>query len=222
MSPLRVERWGRLPYPEAHARMKALLDARVGGRAPDTLVLCEHEPVFTLGRARGAAAHVHDPGGAPVIPVERGGDVTFHGPGQLVAYPVVGLPPHRRDLHAWLAGLETVAMRVLARWGVAGGRDARNTGVWVEGRKIAAIGIAVRRWVSWHGLSLNVDVDLAWFHRIEPCGMAPELVTRLADHVRPSPALDEVSAAFEADFRAWWAAWAAAPDAGLATPAPTE
>ena len=148
---LRIEWLGRVPYAEAHARQKELLAARIAGDGPDTLLLCEHDPVYTLGRSRGASANVLQAGDVPVVNVERGGDVTFHGPGQLVGYPICGLPEHRHDLHAWLHGLEEVCVRTLGEWGIAGGPDARNTGVWVEGRKIAAIGIACRRWVTWHG-----------------------------------------------------------------------
>ena len=207
-APLRVAWLGRLPYPEAHARMVALLEARIAGEVGDTLLLCEHEPVFTLGRARAAAGNVLDPGDVPVVSVERGGDVTYHGPGQLVGYPVVALPHH--DLHAWLRGLEDVCIAVLGRWGVVGGRDARNTGVWVDGRKIAAIGVAVRRWVTWHGFALNVDPDLLLYRRINPCGMDSTLVTAMSEHVSPYPRLAEVRDATAAEFRRWWADWSQA------------
>ena len=107
---LRIEWLGRVPYAEAHARQE-LLAARIAGDSPDTLLLCEHDPVYTLGRSRGASANVLQAGDVPVVNVERGGDVTFHGPGQLVGYPICGLPEHRHDLHAWLHGLEDVCVR---------------------------------------------------------------------------------------------------------------
>ena len=210
-APLRVEWLGRRPYPEVHAQMRDLLQRRIDGTAPDTLLLVEHEPVYTLGRRRGAAANVKAPGTVPVVQVERGGDVTFHGPGQLTAYPICALPPHRQDLHAWLHGLETVVDRVLARWGIHGTRDARNTGVWVDGQKIAAIGIACKRWVTWHGVALNVSVDLDHFRRIDPCGMDSALVTRVADHTDAPPRMREAADVMAAEFRRWWHAWTAPP-----------
>ena len=208
---LRVQWLGRVAYADAHAQMKALVELRVRGEGQDTLLLCEHDPVYTLGRALGASANVLDAGGIPVIPVERGGDVTYHGPGQLVGYPICALPPHRRDLHAWLHGLESVCVDTLAPWGIVGGPDARNTGVWVEGRKIAAIGIACRRWVTLHGFALNVSTDLDAFRRIHPCGMDSDLVTRMADHLDKTPRLAEVRDAAGAAFRRWWAEWSALP-----------
>lgn len=204
---MRVERLGRIAYPDAHAHMRAALEARIAGTGPDRLILCEHDPVYTLGRSRGAAANLLAPGEVPVVNVERGGDVTFHGPGQLVAYPVVALPAHRQDLHAWLRGIEAVIIEVLAGYGLSGARDARNTGVWLDGRKVAAIGIAARRWVSWHGLAINVSTDLAYFHRVNPCGMPSEWTTRLADHLDPCPSLDQVGEDLAAAFTAWFTRW---------------
>jgi lipoyl(octanoyl) transferase len=216
---LRVEWLGRRPYAEVYARMGALLEARLAGQVPDTLLLCEHEPVFTLGRSRTAKDNVLDAADIPVVEVERGGDVTFHGPGQLVGYPVLQLPPHRHDLRAYLRGLEELCGAVLRRFGVEGGPDARNTGVWVGGQKIAAIGVATRRWVTWHGFAINVDLDLAPYQRINPCGMGSALVTRLADHAEPCPRVRVVADATAAEARRWWARWSAPPpalDAGVA------
>ena len=209
--PLRVQWLGRRPYTEVHAQMKELLLARIAGKAPDTLLLVEHQPVFTLGRRKNAQANVLDPGDIPVVQVERGGDVTYHGPGQLTAYPVCALPPHRQDLHAWMHGLEAVVDRVLARWGIQGERDERNTGVWVDGRKIAAIGIACKRWVTWHGVAINIRVDLEHFRRIDPCGMSSTLVTRVADHVDRPPAMRIAADIFGAEFRRWWMDYASEP-----------
>ena len=203
---MKIERWGRIDYPTAHARMRSALEARIRGEAEDTLYLCEHDPVYTLGRRRGADANVLDAGEVPVIPVERGGDVTFHGPGQVVGYPVVWLPPGRQDLHAWLRGLEDVLIHTLARLGVEGGRDPRNTGVWVGGRKIGAIGVACRSWVTWHGLALNVSTDLGYFQRINPCGLDSALTTRLSDHLDPCPSFEQVQEEIAAAFHSWWSA----------------
>lgn len=209
--PLRVEWLGRRPYVEVHAQMKDLLLRRIAGDVPDTLLLVEHAPTFTVGRRRGAMGSVKAPGDVPVVQVERGGDVTFHGPGQLTAYPICALPEHRHDLHAWLHGLETVVDRVLSRWQIAGGRDDRNTGVWVDGKKIAAVGIACKRWVTWHGVAINVDVDLGYFNRIDPCGMDSTLVTRMVDHTSTGPTVKDAASAFATEFRRWWTDWTATP-----------
>jgi lipoyl(octanoyl) transferase len=216
---LRVEWLGRVPYADAHARMSALLADRIAGAAPDTLLLCEHDPVFTVGRSRGAGANVLQPDDVPVLQVERGGDVTFHGPGQLVGYPICALPDHRHDLHAWLHGLEHVCVETLAPWGISGGADARNTGVWVDGQKIAAIGIACRRWVTWHGFAINVSTDLSFFDRINPCGMESTLVTSMAHHLDRPPRLTDVRDAAGAAFRRWWRSWSEQPsDAAVGGP----
>ncbi|MFT4975061.1 MAG: lipoyl(octanoyl) transferase [Myxococcota bacterium] len=205
---IKVERLGRLSYAAAQEVMAERLASRIAGTIPDTLLLCEHDPVYTVGRSRGAGANVLDAGGVEVVSVRRGGDVTFHGPGQVVGYPIFALPPHRHDLHGFLHGLEDALIEAIAGYGVVGGRDARNTGVWVGGRKIAAIGIACRRWVTWHGFALNVDVDLSYFERINPCGMDSGLVTRLVDEVcGPSPTREAAASAAAAAVGAWWARW---------------
>ena len=206
-SPLRVEWLGRLSYTDAHQRMKNQLEARVQDLVGDTLFLVEHEPVYTVGRRRGAVENILQPQDVPVIDVERGGDVTFHGPGQLVGYPICKLPDHRHDLHAWMHGLETVCIRVLARFGVTAGLDPRNTGVWVDGKKIFSIGVSCRRWVTWHGFALNLDVDLSYFERIHPCGLERGLVTRLADHVDKCPRMTTIRDIVGAEFRQWWREW---------------
>jgi lipoate-protein ligase B len=203
---------GRLAYPEAITRMEAVLDDRIHGRCEDTLITVEHDPVFTLGRQRTAADNVLAPGEVPVIEVRRGGDVTFHGPGQLVGYPILGLPEHRHDLHGYLRGLEQVLIDTLAELGITGGRDPRNTGVWVQGKKIAAIGIAARKWVTWHGFALNIDTDLSYYSRINPCGMDAALVTRLSDHLSPCPDMATVTDRVTAHLQRWWQAWTAQSD----------
>ncbi|MCB9781073.1 MAG: lipoyl(octanoyl) transferase LipB [Alphaproteobacteria bacterium] len=199
----RVVRRG-VPYADAEAAMVAALDAAVAGDGPDTLLLVEPEPVFTLGRRRGAADNVLAAGEIPVVPAARGGDVTFHGPGQIVAWPVVSLPPDRRDLHLWMHGLEHVVIEVLGDLGLAAGRDARNTGVWLDGRKVCAVGIGCRRWVTWHGLALNLTTDLAAFRRINPCGLGQDTVTRLADHLDVVPDWADLAQALADRLDAWW------------------
>lgn len=179
---------GLTPYAEAHALQKQVLEERAADRVPDTLIVVEHEPTITVGRSRAALANVLSPGDWPVVEVERGGDVTLHLPGQLVVYPIVKLEGARRDLHRHLRDLEDAVIDVGAALGLEGRRDARNTGVWLtcadgEVRKVCSVGIACRKWVTWHGLALNVDADLAAFQRIRPCGFGSEVMTRLVDHV---------------------------------------
>jgi lipoyl(octanoyl) transferase len=165
--------------------MCARLASRIAGDVADALLLVEHDEVITVGRRPGAAANLVAPGDVPVVEVERGGDVTYHGPGQLVGYPVVALAPGERDVGRYLRALEDALGAALAELGVKGaGRRAGLTGVWVGGaerpRKIASIGIAVRRWVTWHGFALNVTTDLARFHTIQPCGLTASVMTSVA------------------------------------------
>jgi lipoate-protein ligase B len=136
---------------------------------------------------------------------------------EIAAQHAPGAPLMRADLRA----LEGVCTRVIGRFGVEGGPDPRNTGVWVGGQKIAAIGVAARRWVTWHGFSINIDVDLGYFRRVNPCGMGSELVTRLADHVSPCPRLRAVADGAGAELRRWWAEWSALPaEAAEGAPSP--
>jgi lipoate-protein ligase B len=184
---LEVMRLGRKPYDEIHQLQQELVAKRIAGEIPDTLVLVEHDPVVTRGRKSpdGDAAGVD----VPVFEVERGGEATYHGPGQVVAYPILALPEGRRDLHAYLRDLEEVVIRVLAELEIEGRREDGKTGVWIGDRKVASIGVAVRRWVTWHGLALNVHTDLEAFRSFNPCGLNPEVMTRVADHASIPPAL---------------------------------
>ena len=181
---------GYTPYVDAHKLQKQLVDRRIRDATPDTILLLEHEPVITVGRKRGAVGNVLAAGDWPVVEVERGGDVTWHGPGQLVAYPIIKLEGKHADLHWFLHRLEDAVIDVLGGLGISGQRDGRNTGVWVpEGeelpKKVCSVGIACRKWVTWHGLALNVDVDLGAFRRIHPCGFDADVMTRIVDHVHP-------------------------------------
>ncbi len=182
---LDVRRLGRTRYEDAHALQERLVEQRIAGEIPDTLLLTEHEPVVTLGRG----SPPDDAAGVPfpVVRVERGGEATFHGPGQVVVYPILLLPPERRDLHRYLRDLEQAVIDTLAEFDVEGERREGLTGVWVGGRKICSIGVAVRRWVTWHGLALNVRTDLDAFRSFRPCGLDPEVMTRLADHAELPP-----------------------------------
>lgn len=183
--PLHVDDLGRLDYRAAWARQLALVDERKTGAGADRLLVVEHPHVFTLGRAQKAVANVLAPGDVEVIEIERGGDVTYHGPGQLVAYPIVALGDGERDLHRFLRNLEEAVIRACATFGLATDREPGATGVWCTDRagarrKLCSIGIACRRWVTFHGLALNVATDLAYFQRINPCGFASSVMTSMA------------------------------------------
>jgi lipoate-protein ligase B len=178
---LEVGMAGCVEYGRALAWQEALVARRIAG-GPDALLLLEHPPVYTLGRGADPQHLGRAAGGpVPVWRVGRGGEVTWHGPGQLVGYPVLGLMGLRRDVHWYLRRLEDVLIAALADVGVAAGRVPGRTGVWVAGRrKIASIGVAVRRWVTWHGFALNVSPDLSGFEAITPCGLRGVEMTSVA------------------------------------------
>ena len=180
-----VRRLGRTSYREAYDLQKELVEARIEGRTGDVLILTEHDAVVTVGRGTPEDAVAGVP--HPVVEVERGGEATYHGPGQLVAYPILALAEGRRDLHRYLRDLEEVVLGVLSEFGLQGERVDGKTGVWIAGKKICSIGVAVRRWVTWHGLALNLHTDLADFRGFRPCGLDPDVMTRLADHVELPP-----------------------------------
>jgi len=178
---------GPVPYPAAQAAMTELAARRGWGECPDTLLLLQHPPTITLGR-RTDEADLRTPEaallerGIAVERVDRGGEITAHGPGQAVGYPILDLRGHGQDLHRYLRDLEQVVIDTVADYGLIGGRVPGLTGVWVEGRKIAAIGIKVSRWVSTHGWALNVSNDLTVFRQdIVPCGITDRDVTSLAE-----------------------------------------
>jgi lipoyl(octanoyl) transferase len=183
--PWQVLDLGTAAYRDVWARQLALVEARQAGTAPDTLIVVEHPHVFTLGRRREANQNVLAPGDVEVIEIERGGDVTYHGPGQLVAYPIVLLEDDERDLHAFLRDLEQAVIRTCARASVTADREPGKTGVWTTtaaGRKkLCSMGIACRKWVTFHGLALNVTTDLSYFARINPCGFEASVMTSLAE-----------------------------------------
>jgi lipoate-protein ligase B len=183
---LEVMRLGRRGYEETHALQQELVEKRLKGEITDTLILVEHDPVVTVGRGADRAAA--EAAGLPVFEVERGGEATYHGPGQVVAYPILALPEGRRDLHRYMRDLEEVVIRVLDELDLAGRREEGKTGVWIAERKVASIGVAVRRWVTWHGLALNVHTDLEAFQPFRPCGLDPGVMTRVADFVTLPPA----------------------------------
>ena len=168
---------GTMAYAEALGLQRAVARARISGELDeDLLLLVEHPPVVTLGRSFKERHLLASPAllanrGVELFEVERGGDVTFHGPGQLVGYPIVDLKRHKRDLHWYLRQVEEALIRGIAPFGLAGDRRAGLTGVWTEGRKLASIGVHARDWVTWHGFALNVTTDLRYFDLIVPCGI---------------------------------------------------
>jgi len=183
---------GRREYRQVWTLQQELVAQRQRGEIEDTLVLVEHPDVITLGRRLSAPANVVAPGDIPVVEIERGGDVTYHGPGQLVGYPILALDGDERDLHAYLRNLEEALIGVCADVGLAGGRKAGWTGVWIGERKVASLGIAVRKWVTMHGFALNVATDLARFAAINPCGLDAAVMTSLARECGRAVTLDEV------------------------------
>ena len=171
MKVLEVVEVGTVPYAEALEWQRRLADERIAGSLDhDVLLLLEHPPVVTLGRGS-RAEHVLRPSGIDVVEVERGGDVTYHGPGQLVGYPIIDLRNYKQDLHWYLRTLEQTLIQALGFLGIPAETNKGFTGVWTRGRKIASIGIHVKQWVTWHGFALNVATDLAEFQRIVPCGI---------------------------------------------------
>jgi lipoyl(octanoyl) transferase len=201
MAVLRVEDLGTTAYRDAYARQLALVDERKTGGGEDTLLLVEHPHVITVGRSRAALANVVAAGDVEVVEIERGGDVTYHGPGQLVAYPIVLLREGaERDLHKFLRNLEEAVIRTLARFDLDAGREPGKTGVWLDNqlgarKKICSIGIACRRWVTFHGLALNVSTDLGYFFRINPCGFDSSVMTSVAEELALRQAQGERSIA---------------------------
>jgi lipoate-protein ligase B len=179
-----VRRLGRVGYRAAWALQRQLVAARSADEIPDTLLLLEHPPVITLGRA-GSTDHLLGSEaelagrGVELVASDRGGDITFHGPGQIVGYAIVDLAARGRDLHRYLRDLETVLIRALAEFGIRAGRSPGLTGVWVGDAKVAAIGIRVSRWITHHGFALNVQTDLSYFDLIVPCGIADRRVTSM-------------------------------------------
>jgi lipoyl(octanoyl) transferase len=189
---------GATSYRDGLALQSALVDARAAGRTGDWLLFPDHPPVLTVGRG-GSEGLGRTPRsaiearGLEIFEVSRGGDVTWHGPGQLVGYLIVGLDRCGRDLHRYLRGIEDALIDTLARWELRGERVAGRTGVWVEGEKIASIGVAVRRWVGYHGFALNVEPDLSNFDLIHPCGLPGIHMTSLARRLGPrAPSLAAV------------------------------
>jgi lipoyl(octanoyl) transferase len=194
---LDVRRLGRVPYADGLALQERLVAERQTGRIPDTLLLLEHDPVFTLGR-NAHAEHVLFPEaelrarGFEVFETGRGGDVTYHGPGQVVGYPILSLAPDRCDVHRYVRDIEEVLIRTCRDYGVAAGRVSGMTGAWVGEAKIGAIGVRIARWVTSHGFAFNVTGDLTPFGLIVPCGLRGRGVTSLERLLGHAVAMDGV------------------------------
>jgi lipoate-protein ligase B len=192
---------GRVPYGEALERQREIARGRISGEVPeDVLLLVEHPPVVTLGRSSRSEHLVSSPSllasrGVELFEVERGGDVTFHGPGQLVGYPIIDLKRHKQDLHWYLRQVEEALIDALDDLGVEATRHQGLTGVWTAGRKIASIGVHARDWVTWHGFALNVTTDLSYFDLIVPCGIDGVVMTSLERELGTAPPWDTVERA---------------------------
>ncbi|MFA6960164.1 MAG: lipoyl(octanoyl) transferase LipB [Opitutaceae bacterium] len=199
--------WGRTRYAAAWRSQDELVARRIAGHIGDTLVFTEHEPVYTIGLRSGAADNLvwsderlaHE--GIEVVKTNRGGDITYHGPGQIIGYPIVDLSP-RKDLHEYLRLLEQVMINTVGTLGLTATRREGKTGIWIGTRKVAAIGVAVRRWISYHGFALNVNSNLAHFHGIVPCGISASegTVTSLQAELGREIELSEVKSILAIEF----------------------
>jgi lipoyl(octanoyl) transferase len=202
---------GQVAYEEALELQRHIARDRISGALPqDVLLLVEHPPVVTLGRASREKHLIASPEflrskGVELFEVERGGDVTFHGPGQLVGYPIVDLKRHRLDLHWYLRKIEEALINTLADYDIVAERNPSFTGVWTNGRKIASIGVHARDWVTWHGFALNVTTDLSYFDLMVPCGIDGVVMTSIArelgtDDVSMQDVIERTSAKFATAF----------------------
>lgn len=202
---LQIRRLGRVSYADGLVLQQQLVEQRRRGEIPDQLLLLEHPPVITLGvKVREDRSHVlATPRRLAELGVElhetgRGGDVTYHGPGQVVGYPILDLRPDRCDVHAYVRDLEEVMIRAARGFGVEAGRVAGLTGIWVGAEKLAAIGVRISRWITSHGFAFNVNTDLSHFNLIVPCGITDRGVTSLQTllgHPVPMPEVEEALAA---------------------------
>lgn len=205
MVPLQVERLGLIDYQEALAYQERLVEERKKDQTCDRLLLLQHPNVITLGRQASERFLRHSPEdlaklGFPVAQAGRGGEVTFHGPGQLVSYPILKLREHERDLHKYLRSLEEVAIGVCHDFGLQGARVEGRTGVWIGQQKIAAIGVRARSWVTFHGIAFNRTTELDGFDLIVPCGLSDAGVTSLESLLGKAPSLADLESSFVRNF----------------------
>lgn len=198
MSNIIIEDWSLIPFREAWSRQEEYVREIQKGNRPSTLILCEHPPVLTIGR-EGGEHNVKVSGeflsamNIETIPINRGGDITAHNPGQLIGYPLFHLSQFKEDLHWFLREIEEIIIQVLEEYGIKSGRVEGKTGVWIEGeRKICAIGLHCSRWVTSHGFALNVNNDLSLFDVIIPCGIPDKSVTSISKELGKSIDMDEL------------------------------
>ena len=196
---------GLIDYEECYRTQRELVARRKLGEIDDTLILAEHNSVFTIGRTGTRESLLVDEEylrqkGIKVLSVDRGGGITFHGPGQLVVYPIVGLKDGWRDLHKYMRNLEDVAIKFLKRYSVRSEREPGRTGVWVSGKKVASIGIGVSNWVTYHGLSVNIKPDLEFFDMIYPCGLRDVKMASLRCLSEQDVSMEEAKDAILLDF----------------------
>jgi lipoyl(octanoyl) transferase len=197
-STLEVRRLGVVPYGEALAVQKALVEERRAGRVPNLLLILQHPPVITVGVRRDSRSHIVasdallNARGVEVYDAGRGGDVTYHGGGQIVGYPILDLRPHRCDVHRYVRDLEEVMIRVCADYGVSAGRVSGMSGAWIGAEKIGAIGVRISRWITSHGFAFNVNTRLEDFQLIVPCGIVDRGVTSLQKLLGRSLPIEDV------------------------------
>ena len=193
-----IYRLGLMEYGKAYRVQRSLHQKRVDGEIEDVLILLEHPPTLTVGKS-GSEDNILVPGevlqseGISLFFIERGGDITYHGPGQLVGYPIIDLRRRRRDVRAFVRDLEEVLIRTVGDFGIRGKRDASHPGVWVENCELAAIGLSIRKWVSMHGFALNVHTSLNHFKLINPCGFSDRTATSMSDILGRKVAIEPVT-----------------------------
>jgi lipoyl(octanoyl) transferase len=223
MRPLEVRRLGVVAYADARAMQRALVEDRRGGHVPDLLLLLQHPAVITLGvKGDGGRANIVATGqrlaslGIEVQESGRGGDVTYHGPGQIVGYPILDLRPDRCDVHRYVRDIEEVMIRVCADYGLQAGRIKGLSGAWLGAEKIGAVGVRIGRWITSHGFAFNVSTNLRHFQLIVPCGIADRGVTSLEKAVGHHVPLADVEDAFVRHFAAVFEHEVMSPIAALA------
>ena len=203
LRPLHIRRLGRVEYEDGLEAQKMLVEARAAGRVPDTLHLLEHPRVITLGRGA-RRENILRPQGFEIHETDRGGDVTYHGPGQVVGYPILDLKPDRKDVRKYVASLEEIMMRVAASYGIRSERVQGRVGVWTPAGKLGAIGVHISRWITSHGFAFNVRTDLSDFSAIVPCGISGASVASLESLCGSAPPMAEVEQRFAATAAAVW------------------
>jgi len=224
MRPLDVRRLGEVPYREGLELQRQLVEERRAGRVPDTLLLLRHPHVLTVGVKKEGRSHILATPerlqalGVEVFDTGRGGDVTYHGPGQIVGYPIIDLDPDRRDVHRYVRDIEEVMIRVCGEYGVEAGRIPGLSGTWVSHpergpEKIGAVGVRISRWITSHGFAFNVTTDLAFFDLIVPCGITEHGVTSLERATGRAVPMAEVESALERQFAAVFGRPTASPSA---------